>query len=413
MLRFVDRFAFQVIAFGCFGTLFLFRPSTWLHTLTLLLGACLVAFSEEFRNRLKSKLRQPELMWIVWPFVSWFFVSFALSSVHAFSSNFQFPENELRIFLSLTILCFLVQKKTMQAFALGLVLAACSAAAWCIYEKQFLGEMRILGTTNNAIHFGNFTALLALVCLSVSLMASQLGRGFRKLLLVASFVSAITSIASLTRSSAILLVCAYPLFRLPRDDSFRKSVINLVTALLIALIGSICFSSQVRDRLRIQEFTAAFNNPEQIEYERLTGERGNMWHAATLMFESHPWIGVGPRGFSSNFRALMDNGTIKVTNMHNQPHNDILNAASGGGVFKLLSYVALMGGPFVFFFRRYKSRDDVEDKLFPLLGMQVVGAFVLTGLTNSNFDLQIYSTMYAVLVCVLAKLCLELEDTHE
>ena len=105
----------------------------------------------------------------------------------------------------------------------------------------------------------------------------------------------------------------------------------------------------------------------------------------------------------------MDDGAVIETAMHNQPHNDILNAASLGGIFKLLSYLGLICGPFVFFFRRYKLGGDWGRKLFPLLGMQVVGAFLLTGLTNSNFDLQIYSTVYAVLVCVLAKFCIDIK----
>jgi len=413
MLRFVDRFALQVITFGCFGTLFLFRPSTWLHTLTFFLGAGLVVFSADFRSRWKALFCQSELLWIAWPFLTWFVVAFSLVLIHGTSFRFGFPENAFRMALALPILCFVVHAKVKQSFYLGLIVAACAALAWCVYERQYLGVMRSEATTNNPIHFGNLTALLALICLTVSLMASQLDKNLRRLILCASALAALASVSSLSRSSAILLLCAWPLLRLSREDAFIKRIKILLAVLLVALIGLIGFSSQVREGLRIHEFTAAFKNPEGIDYERLTGDRGNMWHAATLMFVSHPWVGVGPGGFSSNFQALIDGGVVKKTAMHNQPHNDILNAASGGGAFKLLSYLALIGGPFVFFFRRYKSRADVEDKLFPLLGMQVVGAFVLTGLTNSNFDLQIYSTMYAVLVCVLAKLCLELEGPHE
>lgn len=413
MLSFVDRFAFQAIAFACFGTLFLFRPSTWLHTLTLVLGLVLVVFSAEFRTRLKALFRQTELMWVAWPFAAWFAVALTLSLAHATSSNFSFPENELRIALALTILCYVVQKEAKQTFYIGLVIAACSALAWCLYEREILGVIRSQATTNNPIHFGNLTALLALICLSVSLIENQRSSNFRKLMLVASVLAALASLASLSRSSAIIVLCAWPLFNLPRDDLFRKRAISLMAVFFITLILIVGFSSQVRERLRINEFTAAFNNPDQIDYDRLTGNRGNMWHAATLMFKAHPLIGVGPAGFPSNFLALKDDGAVKITEMHNQPHNDILDVVSRGGSLKLLSYVGLICGPFVFFYRRYKSMGDVEGKLFPLLGMQSVGAFVLTGLTNSNFDLQIYSTMYAVLVCVIAKLCLELEDPHE
>ena len=59
---------------------------------------------------------------------------------------------------------------------------------------------------------------------------------------------------------------------------------------------------------------------------------------------------------------------------------------------------------FIFFYKNYQAKVDLVSKISSILGMQVVAAFFLTGLTNSNFDLQIYSTMYAVLVCLLARL---------
>jgi hypothetical protein len=64
----------------------------------------------------------------------------------------------------------------------------------------------------------------------------------------------------------------------------------------------------------------------------------------------------------------------------------------------------LIGGPFFYFWQSYQARNNLTSAISAILGMQVVGAYFLTGLTNSNFDLQIYSTTYAVLVCVLAKL---------
>ena len=90
---------------------------------------------------------------------------------------------------------------------------------------------------------------------------------------------------------------------------------------------------------------------------------------------------------------------------HNQPHNDILNAAATGGILKLMAYLFLIAAPFVFFYKRYKATKlDLDKRMLPMMGMQVVAAFFIAGLTNSNFDLQIYSTTYAVLICVLAKL---------
>jgi O-antigen ligase len=225
-------------------------------------------------------------------------------------------------------------------------------------------------------------------------------------LLLSAAVAVFASITSLTRSSAILVLCAVPLIWLPQKDPLRKFAIKTVGVLLVVAVCAIGFSAQVRERLRIHEFTAAFYNPEKIDYERLTSDRANMWHAATLVFKAHPWVGVGPKGFSDAFEALAVEGAVQKTKIHNQPHNDILYSASMGGIFKLLAYLALIFAPFIFFYRSYQAKVELILKIPSILGMQVVATFFLTGLTNSNFDLQIYSTMYAVLVCVLARLCI-------
>jgi len=121
----------------------------------------------------------------------------------------------------------------------------------------------------------------------------------------------------------------------------------------------------------------------------------------------------GPAGFSQAFEAfeaLAAEGKVQKTVFHNQPHNDILYAASMGGVGKLLACLALIFLPFLFFYKSYQAKVDIVFKIPSILGMQVVCGFFLTGWTNSNFDLQIYSTTYAVLVCVLAKLSMLIES---
>ena len=82
-----------------------------------------------------------------------------------------------------------------------------------------------------------------------------------------------------------------------------------------------------------------------------------------------------------------------------------MHALSSGGVLKLAAYLGILVAPFAFFLRQFKRvRSEGGQSVMPMLGMQVVAAYFLTGLTNSNLDLQIYSVTYAVLVCVLARL---------
>jgi O-antigen ligase len=399
-----DDWALFVLAFSCFGLLFVVRPATWMPTLVILVGGLLAAFDAEFRRRFFSLFRLGQLNWIVLPFVAWLSVSFMVSIAHSEAPKFHVPSNELRFVLALSILCLTVREKTKHVFYFGLTVGACAAAAWGIYELQVLGVGRAQGTTNNPIHFGNLTALIALLSFSVAVVDITIGTKFRGALLLSAAVAAYASITSLTRSSAILVLCAAPLIWLPQKDFLRKFAIKTVGVLLLVLVCAIVFSAHVRERLRIHEFTAAFNNPEKIDYERLSSDRANMWHAAILVFKAHPLAGAGPKGFSNAFETLAVEGAVQKTRFHNQPHNDILYAASTGGIFKLLAYLALIFAPFTFFYKSYQAKVDLVSKIPSILGMQVVATFFLTGLTNSNFDLQIYSTMYAVLVCVLARL---------
>ena len=396
--RLINEWMLVVVAFGCLGSLFFVRPATWLSTVLIVLASLIVVFDAELKNRFVRLFQDERLKLIAWPFVIWFGVALLISIVHSVDQRFHGPSNELRFFLSLSILCFLPHKKTKCAFHIGLIVSACAAAVWGWYEVWWVGEWRAQGTTNNPIHFGNLTALVALLCFSVALMDKTLVIVLRIALLLSASMAVFASFTSLTRSSVIIILCAVPLIWSPRKDLFHKLFVKVASIFLVAIICLIGFSTQVQERLRIHELTAAFNSPDQIDYERLTSNRANMWYAAVLMFEENPLIGVGPRGFAQTFQKLADQGLVKTTAFHNQPHNDILYSASMGGVLKLLAYCCLIGGPFFYFWQSYQARNNLTSAISAILGMQVVGAYFLTGLTNSNFDLQIYSTTYACLL---------------
>jgi O-antigen ligase len=396
--------AFFLLSFSSFGMLFVVSPATWAPTLVIIAGGFLVVINEEFRNRFVSLFRHSHLRWIAWPFVVWFCVALLVSIVHSGTSRFHMPSNELRFVFALSILCLTVREKTKHAFYVGLMVGACAAFAWGIFEVNVLGVGRAKGTTNNPIHFGNLTALIALLAYCAAVIDTTIEMKYRSALLFSALVAVLASISSSTRSSAILVLCLIPIVWLPQKDALRKFASKSAGVFLVVVICAIVFSAQVRERLRINAFMPAFSHADKIDYERLTSDRANMWHAATLIFKANPLFGVGPRGFSEAFESLAEEGVVQKTKFHNQPHNDILYSASMGGILKLLAYLALVFGPFFFFYKSYQANINLVSKVPSILGMQVIATFFLTGLTNSNFDLQIYSTMYAVLVCLLALL---------
>lgn len=192
----------------------------------------------------------------------------------------------------------------------------------------------------------------------------------------------------------------------------------MLLALLIAATVGLSVSTSLRDKLRISDAVANVEQIAQGNYMTSLGARVAMWKTAWLIFEDHPLIGIGPGRFQAEIIRRIEMGEIPTTEIYNQPHSDIMHALSSGGLLKFFAYLGILFAPLVFFYKRFREEKNNSDRwLMSVLGMQVVGAYFLTGLTNSNFDLQIYSTTYAVLVCVLANLssleCAEVSSVNK
>jgi O-antigen ligase len=335
----------------------------------------------------------------------WFIVSLLLAWLHSASDVFNFPDNELRMVLALTLLAMLVQVNSRAWFLFGLALAGLAAVYWASRTWPWSLEFRAQATTNNAIHFGNLSALVALLSATVAFWAGNLRWCGRVVLALAAIGGVIGAASSLTRSSFVVLLCIVPVGFVGATTTFKHWFSKALLALLIAVSIGLTVSTSLRDKLRISEAVADVQQMAQGNYMMSLGARVAMWKTAWLIFEDHPLIGVGSGRFQAELKRRVDTGEVPSAGIYNQPHSDIMHALSSGGLLKLIAYLGIMLAPFVLFYKKYHDVNSNSDQqLMSVLGMQVVGAYFLTGLTNSNFDLQIYSTTYAVLVCVLAKL---------
>jgi O-antigen ligase len=191
-------------------------------------------------------------------------------------------------------------------------------------------------------------------------------------------------------------------------DQLHRWLVRVGIALAVVMLVAVATKPNIQGKLRVKAFAEDIEMIASDNYQGSMGSRLAMWQTAWSMFKEHPVLGIGPNKFQSEFARRMQSGeSPRADAEHNQPHNDLLNAASTGGLLKLMAYVFLIAAPFMFFYKKYKARQqDVNQRMLPIMGMQVVAAFFLTGLTNSNFDLQIYSTTFGVVVCVLAQLVL-------
>lgn len=399
---------FSVLAFSIFGLMFAMRPVTWLPTLILLGCAIAAVVNQGFRCKLMTVASGKDLRWVVVAFAGWFAACLMVGLWHVGLSKHAFPENPFRIFLALGVLALTVHKASKKWFITGLLVASVCVALNVLYGYVAYDDYfpRISGTTNHPIHFGNFSALLAVLLISVALLGRGYKAALRALCLSGALLALGATVASQSRSSFGALLCLAPLCVVAKTDLFHRWTLRVTYVLTIAVTLLVATTPSLQEKLRLTTVVSDIEMIEANNYQGSVGSRLAMWKAAWSMFEAHPIVGIGPHKFQAEFIKKMQAGEVpRADAEHNQPHNDILNAASTGGVLKLMAYLFLMVGPFAFFYKKYKSNQlNLDARMLPIMGIQVVFVFFITGLTNSNFDLQIYSTAYAVVVCVLARL---------
>jgi O-antigen ligase len=341
----------------------------------------------------------------------WFGSGLLLALIHQSQEKFFFPDNALRMLMATTLLAMVAKPGSKQWLLSGIVVAGVASAYWALQAWPWNSVSRAQGITNNPIHFGNLSAIVMMMAVTNILLTITLSMRIRAYLTIAAFGSLVGAIASLSRSSFLVVLCLLPLSWLATNLKLIKWVQRAVLITLGATVLAVLLSSTVREGLRVTEAISDFERIKIGNYGSSLGARAAMWKTAWLIFEEHPFVGVGAGEFQNEIVRRINAGEISETLIYNQPHSDIMHSLSSGGLLKFFSYLGILCAPFIFFYRRYREvGDNAESRLMPIMGMQVVGAYFLTGLTNSNFDLQIYSTTYAVLVCVLAKLSMQPES---
>jgi len=409
--RKISGSAFNLTAFAIFGLLFIARPTTLVPSLVLLSACITVLLHADFRSRCLGLFATSQYKWIARAMLAWFFVALLLAFIHRTQDQFYFPDNALRMFMALTLLAMAPKPRATHWFLCGVFLAGMASIYWALQVWPWSAESRAQGTTNNAIHFGNLSAIVMMLSITVAFFTPGILFKTRVLFLITALGGGMGAVASLSRSSFVVLLCLMPLGLVTTHESLIKWLQRCAVVAGVAACLAVVLSSTVRDKLRITEAVVDVQYMQDGNYMSSLGARAAMWKTAWHIFKEHPFVGVGAGRFQAEIVRRIQTGEIPNTGIYNQPHSDIMHALSAGGLLKFLSYLGILVAPFTFFYQRFCAVDiNAEMRLTSILGMQVVGAYFLTGLTNSNFDLQIYSTTYAVLVCVLAKLSWQVES---
>jgi len=268
------------------------------------------------------------------------------------------------------------------------------------------GAVVEVGGRYNAVAFANMVLLFG----GMTLLSLGWGPGSRwprletGLKVLAAALAVCATWMSETRSSWMLLPILGLVFLLGLRNWRRRHKVYCALAVSVALVVSAAaiwtFSSRMQEITHdVQGFATSANRDTSF------GIRLQLWHAAILMFEKSPVVGIGPSKFRDELRVLQGQGIVtqEVVDGFGEPHNDLLAALAGYGVLGLLSMLTLYLLPAAIFFRRLAS-DDRVIRVGAQMGLLFCLSYCAFSLTEMMFRNMRSVPTYALITVTLIAL---------
>lgn len=285
------------------------------------------------------------------------------------------------------------------------------------FEQTTGMDYRAGGSKGKQIPFGDIATLTAVL----SMLAASVYLPRRPLLSLAFVIAALgglyASFASGTRSAWLFLptgALVIGLYLLQRFPQQRRRLLAGLAALF--LVGGIALvqSEQVRDRFAtaVAEVTS-YAEGDGVQPGNSLGERFEMWRAAWMAFEQHPWLGIGVGQLNAYFKQAADDGLISQAIVafndgegHTHAHNDYIHALATRGVIGLGSLLLLYLVPLGVFARTALVRQDPELRAIGYAGILAILAYMQFSLTDSILLMRITAGYFVLLTCWLLAMSL-------
>lgn len=316
-------------------------------------------------------------------------------------------EKPIRMLAASTVmLTVLACRPSRKALWWGLIAGAVAGAVFIAYQRWVLGVDRPGGLINS-ITFGDIMLCMGLMCLAATLDFAGRSALWPALGALAGLTG---SIASGTRGgwfaiafSIVLLVRYGHVLR----GRFRKGL----AVLALGLVVSTYFIPQTGARERIDE---GISDVQQYFNGGPTytsvGIRLELWRSALQLIARHPLLGASIPTVKAEMQELVDSGRAHPYVLQFEHfHNDILQALVFGGVAGLLAWGATLVVPFQFFRRQMHYGGDHLNAP-ALAGMLLVLSYFSFGLTEVIFWSVRSNMFYAMMLFLLAGLCLNAKE---
>jgi O-antigen ligase len=316
-------------------------------------------------------------------------------------------EKPIRMLAASTVmLTVLACRPSRKALWWGLIAGAVAGAVFIGYQRWGMGLERPGGLINS-ITFGDIMLCMGLMCLAGTLDfagRSALWPGLGALAGLAGSIATGTRGGWIAIGFSVLLFGRYGHVLRGR---WRKGLALLALALLV----STYFIPQTGARARIDD---GFSDVHQYFNGGPTytsvGIRLELWRSALQLIERHPLLGASvPTVRAEMAQLVAEHRVHPYVLQFDHYHNDILQALVFGGVVGLIVWGATLAVPFVFFLRQIHTGAGGRNAP-ALAGMLLVLSYFSFGLTEVIFWSVRSNMFYAMMLFLLAGLCLNARE---
>ena len=247
------------------------------------------------------------------------------------------------------------------------------AGIWQYFVK---GEPRAFGLSHTPTFYGSFM-LMQIPLLIFIARLDILPTAWRGVSIFTAGLSLICLVLSMTRGAWLAFIVVALIF-VALEKKYRLLAAKIFAGLAIVFLIVALLSPKIQDRLSTMTNTKFRSNTERVL----------MWESAIEIFKDYPLFGVGQKMFFKAYNeeyispyAAERPGDIGPG--HTQPHNNLLNEASEGGIVGLAAFIGLYAYFFWKFFTQLKREGNFSFGA-GMTGLLILAGLQLEGLTDTN-----------------------------
>ena len=311
-------------------------------------------------------------------------------------------DHAAHVLLYLVIAAVFFLPLRMRLVWIGFSLTAIAFGIVCLVQHFGMGVVRaysLNGGASSAIEFAMIMLGLALLAL-VQLFRADTGLAEKIVHGAGLLFGAYGALLTQSRGPLLAFVPAFAaviVVQMWRTRRWRWALVLVITACVGAVIATNTLHSGILKRFAAVNHELVGGNPH-APADKSINERMEMWHTAERAIKQHRWFGIGIDRFNDYARKEIAAGRTRASiERFNHPHNEYLEATTGGGLPGLLVLMAAFLMPLGYFIRHLRHPDETV-AIAAIGGAALIGLYMLCAVTDSVFYRVMSQSFYFFLV---------------